>query len=151
MNKIKLTNKFHCKNILKDTHKLIKTKRNFWKIPVEPGKTINNIMMDYQNYAMQKSKNKDKKFIEDVIWFIKNKFNEMLPLMLLYKEERIKFNQQFADEKLTIDFCNIFGITHLLRLIVKLHDIIYITKKENLELFQKEVEMLLDFLESTEY
>lgn len=148
MDKIILTNKNNCKKILRMYDKLIKTNGNFWKIPVDNNKTINKILTKYEIYSIKTFKHKNKEFIQEINKIIKSKFNELLHLKLLYKKERIKFNQQYCDKPVTFDYCNIFGLQHLYRLIITLPEVIYFKEKKQLELFQDEIYILLEFLET---
>lgn len=147
MNTINFTRFKRCKKTLKEFNKLIQSNMNFWKIPVEQPKSISKILLRYKTHELQQTEKK-KEWLDEIIIFIKKKFNILLPLKLLYKKEKLKFNNYKTTQR-EYDYCNDFGIEYLYRFLITIPEMIYVNQNDadELKFFEYEINDLLKFLE----
>lgn len=114
---------------------------------------IHKILMEYIECQKKKEKKKDAQNTTIIITQIEEIFNKSYAFKLITNKAEFTKLMQLVNEKRRWDLSNFFGIHHLYRLIAKLHEMIYFDKEDtdNLNLLEKEIEKLVDFLEIKKY
>ncbi|XP_031282989.1 protein MRG2-like isoform X2 [Pistacia vera] len=110
------------------------------KLPCTP--TVDDILEKYRHYRLEKDgliADSTREMIKGLHSF----FDKALPIMLLYKSERQQYEDTMA---VMVAPSTIYGAEHLLRLFVKLPELLVHAKIEE-ETSTKLQQMLLDFLE----
>ncbi|KAG4930673.1 hypothetical protein JHK84_047660 [Glycine max] len=109
------------------------------KLPRSP--TVDEIMTKYLEYKSKKD-GVAPDSIGEILKGIRCYFDKALPMMLLYKKERKQYNDSIVDN---VSPSTIYGAEHLLRLFVKLPELLaYVTIEE--ETLNRLQQKLLDFL-----
>lgn len=109
------------------------------KLPRTP--TVDDIIMNYGDYRMKKDGSITSSEME-VLMGILRYFDKVLPVMLLYKNERQQYKEAISND---VRPSTIYGAEHLLRLFVKLPELLYqasIEEETLMELTQKLVRLL---------
>lgn len=107
------------KNLLIDDDNNIKSK----KLTILPAKpTISTILKDFVNSKKMASKTSTDKevILNELTLGIRDYFNIMLGPQLLYKFERLQYQQLLKDSGSDVDLTNQYGITHLVRLFTRI-------------------------------
>ncbi|XP_031282992.1 protein MRG2-like isoform X2 [Pistacia vera] len=104
------------------------------KLPCTP--TVDDILEKYRHYRIADS-------TREMIKGLHSFFDKALPIMLLYKSERRQYEDTMA---VMVAPSTIYGAEHLLRLFVKLPELLVRAKIEE-DTSTKVQQMLLDFLE----
>ncbi|KAJ0024595.1 hypothetical protein Pint_08713 [Pistacia integerrima] len=110
------------------------------KLPCTP--TVDDILEKYRHYRLEKDgliADSTREMIKGLHSF----FDKALPIMLLYKSERQQYEDTMA---VMVAPSTIYGAEHLLRLFVKLPELLVHAKIEE-ETSTKLQQILLDFLE----
>ncbi|KAL5187351.1 Protein MRG1 [Glycine soja] len=109
------------------------------KLPRSP--TVDEILTKYLEYKSKKDGIAPDS-IGEILKGIRCYFDKALPMMLLYKKERKQYNDAIVDN---VSPSTIYGAEHLLRLFVKLPELLaYVTIEE--ETLNRLQQKLLDFL-----
>ncbi|BAT75630.1 hypothetical protein VIGAN_01352000 [Vigna angularis var. angularis] len=109
------------------------------KLPRSP--TVDEILTKYLEYKSKKD-GMAPDSIGEILKGIRCYFDKALPMMLLYKKERKQYNDAIVDN---VSPSTIYGAEHLLRLFVKLPELLtYVTIEE--ETLNRLQQKLLDFL-----
>ncbi|KAH1202556.1 Protein MRG1 [Glycine max] len=114
------------------------------KLPRSP--TVDEIMTKYLEYKSKKD-GVAPDSIGEILKGIRCYFDKALPMMLLYKKERKQYNDSIVDN---VSPSTIYGAEHLLRLFVKLPELLaYVTIEE--ETLNRLQQKLLDFLKLSSF
>ncbi|KAL1822171.1 hypothetical protein ACET3Z_008949 [Daucus carota] len=116
------------------------------KLPRTP--TVDDILKKY--FAARVRKNDEsKEAIQEILSGLRCYFDKALPAMLLYKSERKQYEEVTAED---IPPSTVYGAEHLLRLFVKLPEILYDAKieEETLMKLQPKILDLLKFLQKNQ-
>ncbi|GAV74862.1 MRG domain-containing protein/Tudor-knot domain-containing protein [Cephalotus follicularis] len=108
------------------------------KLPRSP--TVDDILTKYLEYRSKKDGMTDS--IGEILKGIRCYFDKVLPLMLLYKNERQQYQDSVSDD---VSPSTIYGAEHLLRLFVKLPELLVYANIEE-ETLTRLQQKLLDFL-----
>ncbi|GAB2282656.1 Protein mrg1 [Dionaea muscipula] len=113
------------------------------KLPRSPN--VDEILKQYLEYRSQKDHMMAMSVVE-VLNGLRCYFDKALPLMLLYKKERQQFQEAVVDN---ISPSTIYGAEHLLRLFVKLPELLGFVniEEETMTLLQKRLIEFLKFLQ----
>lgn len=113
------------------------------KLPCSPN--VNDILKLYLEHRSNKD-GRDSDSAEEVISGLSCYFDKALPAMLLYKGERQQYEEATANQ---ISPSKIYGAEHLLRLFVKLPDILYHAniEEDTLSELQHNLQDFLKFLQ----
>ncbi|KAJ7543973.1 hypothetical protein O6H91_09G060600 [Diphasiastrum complanatum] len=128
------------KKQLVDDWELITQQRKLVKLPRTPN--ANEVLMKFFEYKKQQEASIGDSTLE-IMDGLRSYFNKALPAMLLYKEEREQF--EALSENCKENLSSIYGAEHLLRLFVKLPDLLTLAGMEDdslIELQQKLTEFL---------
>ncbi|KAG6626469.1 hypothetical protein I3843_15G045400 [Carya illinoinensis] len=109
------------------------------KLPRTPN--VDDILRKYLDYRMKKD-GLIADSVGEVLKGLRCYFDKVLPVMLLYKSERQQYDEAISDD---VSPSTVYGAEHLLRLFVKLPELLYhanIEEETLMELQQK----LIDFL-----
>ncbi|XAR48386.1 hypothetical protein NMG60_11031203 [Bertholletia excelsa] len=109
------------------------------KLPRIPN--VEDILNKYQDYKLKKD-GMVADSVREILNGLRCYFDKALPAMLLYKSERDQFQEAVADHASP---STVYGAEHLLRLFVKLPEILYHAKIEE-ETLKELQQKLLDFL-----
>ncbi|KAJ0026128.1 hypothetical protein Pint_08708 [Pistacia integerrima] len=120
----------------KDAHSRLK----LVKLPCTP--TVDDILEKYRHYRLEKD-GLMADSTREMIKGLRSFFDKALPIMLLYKSERQQYEDTMA---VMVAPSTIYGAEHLLRLFVKLPELLVHAKIEE-ETSTKLQQILLDFLE----
>ncbi|KAG9131554.1 hypothetical protein Leryth_024103 [Lithospermum erythrorhizon] len=127
------------KKQLVDDWEFVTQQNKLVKLPRCP--TVDDILAKYLDYRSKK----DLKIIDSVGEILKGircYFDKSLPVLLLYKNERQQYNETVLDD---VSPSSIYGAEHLLRLFVKLPELITLVKLEEETLIGLQ-QNLLEFL-----
>ena len=121
-------------------------KKEIIEIPRNP-----NIKQILNHYITNNKLDKKQNIVIDQI---KDAFNTILPIKLLFNYEKKQLNDVLKNHKKEVpDLTEYYGIEHLYRLITRIPNYIYFKRgdDENLKFFEKEIQNLLDFLDKNKY
>ncbi|PON46366.1 MRG [Trema orientale] len=135
--------KFQIPSILKkqlvDDWEFVNQQDKLVKLPRSP--TVDDILTKYLDYRSKKE-NMTSDSVAEILRGIRCYFDKALPVMLLYKKERKQFHDVVQDD---VSPSNIYGAEHLLRLFVKLPELLaYVNIEE--ETLTRLQQKLIDFL-----
>ncbi|XP_068654875.1 protein MRG1-like [Aristolochia californica] len=109
------------------------------KLPRSPN--VDEILKKYLDYRLKKDSTIAES-VGEILKGLRGYFDKALPAMLLYKKERQQYNETVADN---VSPSTIYGAEHLLRLFVKLPELLaYVNMEE--EASKRLQQKLLDFL-----
>lgn len=136
------------KNLLIDDDNNIKSKK-LTILPARP--TTSTILKDYVNNkkVSTKSSTTDKEVIlNELTLGIKDYFNIMLGPQLLYKFERLQYQQLLKESGNDVDLTNQYGITHLVRLFTRIGKPLAAANLDtkNMQILVNYIEDLLKFI-----
>ncbi|KAM6540593.1 hypothetical protein CsatB_005040 [Cannabis sativa] len=116
------------------------------KLPRSP--TVDEILSKYLDYRSKKE-NTTSDSLAEILKGIRCYFDKALPVMLLYKKERKQFQDVVLDD---MSPSNIYGAEHLLRLFVKLPELLaYVSiEEETLTRLQQKLTDFLKFLQKNQ-
>ncbi|XP_017238969.1 protein MRG1 isoform X2 [Daucus carota subsp. sativus] len=116
------------------------------KLPRTP--TVDDILKKYFVARVRKN-DESKEAIQEILSGLRCYFDKALPAMLLYKSERKQYEEVTAED---IPPSTVYGAEHLLRLFVKLPEILYDAKieEETLMKLQPKILDLLKFLQKNQ-
>ncbi|KAM8966059.1 mortality factor 4-like protein 1 [Sarcophilus harrisii] len=131
---------------LLDDWDLIVKQNQLFHLPAR--KTVNSILDDYEDYE-RLSRSADDKWMQDVsevVIGIKAYFNVILGSQLLYRFERLQYAEILASLP-NVPMCQIYGAPHLLRLFVKVEEMLTYTplQEQNLVLLLQHMHSFLDY------
>ncbi|XP_062102624.1 protein MRG1 isoform X2 [Humulus lupulus] len=127
------------KKQLVDDWEFVNQQEKLVKLPRSP--TVDDILTKYLDYRSKKE-NTTSDSVAEILRGIRCYFDKALPVMLLYRKERKQFHDVVQDD---ISPSNIYGAEHLLRLFVKLPELLaYVNIEE--ETLTRLQQKLLDFL-----
>lgn len=115
------------------------------KLPRTPN--VDDILKKYLGYRLKKDgSNRIADSVEEILKGLRCYFNQALPAMLLYKSERQQYKESISDDAPP---STVYGAEHLLRLFVKLPDLLYYVniEEDTLMFMQQELVDLLKFLQ----
>ena len=93
-------------------------------------KTVDDILKEFLDWHLERLRERNKITkqqeldVEDDIEDFKEFFNEALPIYLLYRFERQQF-VEMVEKYPELPYSSIYGAEHLLRLIVKIPDLVF--------------------------
>ncbi|KAK9271181.1 hypothetical protein L1049_026770 [Liquidambar formosana] len=109
------------------------------KLPRNPN--VDDILNNYLDYRIKKD-GMIADSIGEILKGLRSYFDKALPVMLLYKSERQQYQEAIADQ---VSPSTVYGAEHLLRLFVKLPELLFHAKIEEETLTELQPK-LLDFL-----
>ncbi|TQD99254.1 hypothetical protein C1H46_015168 [Malus baccata] len=117
------------------------------KLPRTPN--VNDIFKKYLDYRSKKDSIKKAQSIEEILKGLCCYFDKALPAMLLYKNERQQYEKAITDD---ISPSSVYGAEHLLRLFVKLPELLLDAniEEETLKVLQKKLVDFLKFLQKNQ-
>lgn len=143
--RVKITLPTELKYVLASDFELVKTRRHLFNLPAKT--TITQILADYNK---DRSGDKNKDTISELMLGVRDLFNEYLGRDLLYAIERPQYESVTGDKTATA--ADLYGSAHLLRLMVKLNDILKnnlkIEEKEDIEFMETGIQDFLEFLDN---
>lgn len=108
------------KSLLVDDWEFITKDHKVLSLPVK--KPIKSIFEDYLEF--EKCQKADMVPIKEFIHGLKVYFDQTLKLFLLYKYERLQYSYLLKENNNVLESCEVYGIEHLLRLIITLPGLI---------------------------
>lgn len=116
------------------------------KLPRTPN--VDEILKKYSSYRAKKD-SMLAETVGEILNGLRCYFDKALPAMLLYKSERKQYEEAISDH---VSPSSIYGAEHLLRLFVKLPEILYYAKieEETLTKLQRKLLDLLKFLQKSQ-
>lgn len=127
------------KKQLVDDHECITQRSQLLKLPRSP--SAYEILNKFFDYQMKKD-GMIKETVKEIVDGLRCYFDKALPAMLLYKEERQQYKEVIAD---SVSPSDVYGAEHLLRLFVKLPEMLSCVHIE-MEAMSELQQRLLDFL-----
>ncbi|CAN6721658.1 unnamed protein product [Malus baccata var. baccata] len=117
------------------------------KLPRTPN--VNDIFKKYLDYRSKKDSIKKAQSIEEILKGLCCYFDKALPAMLLYKNERQQYEKAITDD---VSPSSVYGAEHLLRLFVKLPELLLDAniEEETLKVLQKKLVDFLKFLQKNQ-
>ncbi|KAM1022177.1 hypothetical protein TB2_043124 [Malus domestica] len=117
------------------------------KLPRTPN--VNDIFKKYLDYRSKKDSMKKAQSIEEILKGLCCYFDKALPAMLLYKNERQQYEKAITDD---VSPSSVYGAEHLLRLFVKLPELLLDAniEEETLKVLQKKLVDFLKFLQKNQ-
>ncbi|GMP45408.1 hypothetical protein CsSME_00013946 [Camellia sinensis var. sinensis] len=109
------------------------------KLPRSPN--VDEILSKYLAYRLKKD-DTIADSVQEILNGLRCYFNKAMPVMLLYQSERQQYQEVIADD---VSPSNVYGAEHLLRLFVKLPEMLYYANIEE-ETLKELQQKLLDFL-----
>ncbi|KAL7245316.1 hypothetical protein ACSBR2_000607 [Camellia fascicularis] len=109
------------------------------KLPRSPN--VDEILSKYLAYRLKKD-DTIADSVQEILNGLRCYFNKAMPVMLLYQSERQQYQEVIADD---VSPSNVYGAEHLLRLFVKLPEMLYFANIED-ETLKELQQKLLDFL-----
>lgn len=114
---------------------------NNFLIPLPRNPNINEIFDEFLS-SIEDEKNKN--ILQEITECLSNYFESALPLLLLYQNEKKQYDDIEKDKKLI----EIYGAEHLLRLLVKLPQLLSLTStdKQNIDFIFSNVTLLFEYI-----
>ncbi|XP_024930442.3 protein MRG1 [Ziziphus jujuba] len=109
------------------------------KLPCTPN--VDDIVKKYLDYRLKKDGLRANP-VGEILKGLCSYFDKVLPVMLLYKSERQQYKEAIADD---VSPSTVYGAEHLLRLFVKLPEILFFAKIEDKTIAELQ-QNLVDFL-----
>ncbi|CAA3002731.1 MRG1 isoform X1 [Olea europaea subsp. europaea] len=134
------------KKQLVDDWEFITQQNKLVRLPRSPN--VEDIIAKYLDYRSKKDGTKIDA-VGEILKGLRCYFNKALPVVLLYKKEREQYNEAVSEN---VTPSNIYGAEHLLRLFVKLPELLAYVKidEETLIRMQQKLHEFLKFLQKNE-
>ncbi|XP_022843739.1 protein MRG1 isoform X1 [Olea europaea var. sylvestris] len=134
------------KKQLVDDWEFITQQNKLVRLPRSPN--VEDIIAKYLDYRSKKDGTKTDA-VGEILKGLRCYFNKALPVVLLYKKEREQYNEAVSEN---VTPSNIYGAEHLLRLFVKLPELLAYVKidEETLIRMQQKLHEFLKFLQKNE-
>ncbi|CCF56504.1 hypothetical protein KAFR_0B02060 [Kazachstania africana CBS 2517] len=146
------------KSKLVDDWEFITKDKKIIKLP-QTENNINLILQNFKKYFITKKTNQlnsliNQSLMDEFIVGMKLYFNKILPKILLYRLERLQYDEILKKHgNNNLDLCNFYGSIHLLRLISILPELISTTTmdEQSVSVIVKHADILLSWLSTVEF
>ncbi|KAI5965178.1 EAF3 [Candida pseudojiufengensis] len=119
-------------------------------IPVPENKSISQIIQDYKTQRIKNLQRHQQQILEEILLGLEIYFNKSLSLILLYKYENLQYLNLLKDNIINSEIkqSKIYGLEHLLRLIISFPGLISTTTMDSISIniLISELEILLQFI-----
>lgn len=134
------------RKLLVDDHEFVIQQDKLVKLPRSP--TVDDILTKYIEYRSKKDSTPTDP-VKEIMNGLRSYFDKALPVILLYKKERSQYTEAVKDD---VSPSTIYGAEHLLRLFVKLPELLacIIIEEETIVTLQQKLLEFLKFLQKNQ-